>query len=102
VAAASYLLGGVGGGLMGVAAQGLILRRTPEAMRARMLGAVDACRNLAFGAGALTAGLVVGAFGPRLVYGLVAVGVLVGCLPIAALVRRLGGLRPLRAAPAAA
>jgi MFS family permease len=95
-AAASYVLGGVGGGLMGVASQSLILRRTPEHMRASMLGAIDACRNLAFGAGALTAGLVVTLCGPRLVYGLVAVGVLVGCVPIGALVRRLGGPRSLR------
>jgi MFS family permease len=96
VAALCYVLGGLGGGFMGVAAQSLILRRTPEHLRARMLAAVDACRNLAFGAGALAAG-VVGTFaGPRLVYGLVGVGVLIGCVPIAALVRRLGGPRSLR------
>jgi hypothetical protein len=62
-----------------------------------MLAAVDACRNLAFGVGALSAGVVVTFAGPRLVYGLVGVGVLIGCVPIAALVRRLGGLRSLRA-----
>jgi MFS family permease len=101
-AVACYVLGGVGGGFMGVAAQSLILRRTPEHLRARMLAAVDACRNLAFGVGALSAGVVVTFAGPRLVYGLVGAGVLIGCIPIAALVRRLGGLRSLRPAVVAA
>jgi MFS family permease len=101
VAAASYVLGGLGGGFMGVAAQSLILRRTPEHMRARMLAAVDACRNVAFALGALSAGIVVTLCGPRLVYGLVGLGVLAGCIPIAALVRRLGGPRALRPAAVA-
>jgi MFS family permease len=96
VATLCYLLGGLGGGFMGVGAQSLIMRRTPEHMRARMLAAVDACRNLAFGVGALSAGVVVTLCGPRLVYGLVGLGVLAGCVPIAALVRRLGGPRSLR------
>jgi MFS family permease len=100
VATLCYLLGGLGGGFMGVGAQSLILRRTPEHLRGRMLAAVETLRNLAFGVGALTAGVVVTLFGARLVYGLVGLGVLMGCLPIAALVRRLGGPRSLRPAVA--
>jgi MFS family permease len=96
-AVACYALGGVGGGFMAVAAQSLIVRRTPDEMRARLLAAIDGCRNLAFGAGVLAAGAVVQLLGPRPAYALVGVGVLIGCAPIAALVRQLGGPRPLRA-----
>lgn len=99
---ASYVVGGLGGGFMGVGSQSLILRRTPEAMRARALAALDACRNLAFGAGVIAAGAVVGLLGPRPVYALVGIGVLIGCLPLVALVTRLGGPRALRPAPAIA
>jgi MFS family permease len=101
-AVACYVLGGIGGGFLGVAAQSLILRRTPEELRGRTLAAIDACRNLAFGVGVLSAGVVVSLCGPRLVYGLVGLGVLVGCVPIASMVKRLGGLRPLRPAIATA
>jgi MFS family permease len=101
-AIASYVLGGLGGGFMGVGSQSLILRRTPEEMRARTLAALDACRNLSFGVGVLAAGAVVGMVGPRPVYALVGLGVLIGCLPLAALVARLGGPRALRRAPAMA
>jgi MFS family permease len=95
----SYVLGGLGGGFMGVGSQSLILRRTAEAMRGRALAALDACRNLSFGAGVLAAGGVVGLLGPRPVYALVGLGVMLGCLPLVALVGRLGGLRALRAEP---
>jgi hypothetical protein len=87
---------------MGVASQSLILRRTPEHMRARMLAALDIVRNASFGIGVLLAGIVVAALGPRPVYALVGMGVLLGCLPLLALVRRLGGLRALRPAVAVA
>jgi MFS family permease len=93
-----YLLGGVGGGFMGVAAQSLIVRRTPDHLRARTLGTVDACRNLAFGLGVIGAGALVGLVGARPVYAAVGLTMAVGTLPVAALVRRLGGLRALRPA----
>jgi MFS family permease len=101
-AVAAYVAGGLGGGFMGVASQSLILRRTPEHMRARMLASLDMVRNASFGVGVLLAGLVVGALGPRPVYALVGGGVLLGCLPLLALVRRLGGPRALRPAAAVA
>jgi MFS family permease len=101
-AVAAYVLGGLGGGFMGVATQSLIVRRAPEHLRARLLAAVEACRNAAFGGGVLLAGTVVTAFGPRLTYAVVGVGVLLGCAPLVALVGRLGGPRALRPAPAVA
>jgi MFS family permease len=101
-AVAAYVLGGFGGGLMGVAAQSLILRRTPREMHARMLGSLDMLGNASLGAGVLLAGLVVGVLGPRPVYALVGLGLLLGCAPLAVLVRRLGGLRALRPGPLAA
>ena len=98
----SYLAGGVGGGFMGVAAQSLTMRRAPDALRARVIGAMDACRNVAFGSGVILAGFVVAPLGPSHTYALVGAGVLLGCLPLLGLVRRLGGVRPLRPHPAAA
>lgn len=95
---ACYLLGGAGGGFMGVAAQSLIMRSAPDHLRARTLGAVEACRNVAFGAGVAIAGALVGAMGARPVYGLVGIALALGTLPVAALVVRLGGPRPLRPA----
>lgn len=98
----AYLAGGLGGGFMGVAAQSLVLRRADDAQRPRVIGAIDACRNVAFGAGVILAGFVVAPLGPSATYGLVGAAMLLGCLPLLALVRSLGGLRPLRARPAVA
>jgi MFS family permease len=88
-----YLLGGMGGGFMGVAAQSLILRRTPDRLRARTLGAIDACRNIAFGLGIAGAGAMVGLAGPRPVYAAVGLTMALGTLPVAALVVRIGTRR---------
>ena len=100
---ACYLVGGAGGGLMGVAAQSLILRSVPDPLRARTLGAIEACRNVAFGLGVTGAGALVGTVGARPVYALVGLAMAAASLPVAALVvslggpRRLGTLRPARA-----
>jgi MFS family permease len=91
-----YLLGGLGGGFMGVAAQSLTLRATPEHLRARVLGAIEACRNAAFGVGVAGAGALVGLLGARPIYAAVGLTMALGTLPLAALVARLGGPRPLR------
>jgi MFS family permease len=95
---ACYLLGGAGGGLMGVASQSMILRQAPDQVRARLLGTIESCRNVAFGIGVIGAGSVVTLLGPRPVYALVGLAMALGALPVAALVLRLGGPRPLRAA----
>jgi MFS family permease len=99
---ACYLLGGLGGGFMGVAAQSLTLRNAPDHLRARMLGAIDACRNVTFGLGVIGAGALVGLLGARPIYAAVGLTMALGTLPVAALVARLGGPQPLRPQAAAA
>jgi MFS family permease len=91
-----YLLGGLGGGFMGVASQSLIMRAAPDHLRARTLGAIEACRNVAFGLGVVGAGALVTLVGARPVYAAVGITMAVGTLPVAALVMRLGGPRPVR------
>jgi MFS family permease len=93
-----YVLGGVGGGFMGVAAQSLTLRSAPDHLRGRILGAIDACRNLAFGLGVVGAGAMVTLLGPQPVYALVGLTMALGTIPVATLVVRLGGPRALRPA----
>jgi MFS family permease len=99
---ACYLIGGIGGGFMAAASQSLLQRNTPDPLRARVLGATDAARNVAFGIGAVTAGVAVSAMGPQLTFALVGVGVLVGLIPMVRLVNELGGPRSLRPAADAA
>ena len=94
-----YLIGGFGGGFMGVAAQSLIMRSVPDHLRARTLGAIESLRNVTFGLGALGAGAAVGLAGARPVYALVGLVMALGTVPVAMLVRRLGGLRSLRVLP---
>ncbi|MFL5825608.1 MAG: MFS transporter, partial [Thermoleophilaceae bacterium] len=96
-----YLLGGLGGGFMGVAAQSIIMRNVPDELRASALGAIDSCRNTAFGLGIVGAGALVGLVGARPVYAAVGLAMAIGTLPVISLVMRLGGPRALRApAPA--
>jgi MFS family permease len=96
-----YLLGGIGGGFMGVAAQGLILRRVHPDRRAGVLGVIESCRNAALGLGVVGAGVFVEVLGPRPVYALVGAAMALGAIPLAVLVQRLGGPRALRAPVAA-
>jgi NRE family putative nickel resistance protein-like MFS transporter len=98
----SYVLGGLGGGFMGVAASSLVLRRAPDEMRARVIGTMEACRNVSFGVGVIAAGFVVAPLGPSTTYAFVGSAVVIGCVPLARLLHRLGGLRPLRPAQVAA
>jgi hypothetical protein len=92
---ACYLLGGMGGGFMGVAAQSLVMRNAPDRLRARTQGAMETCRNVAFGLGVIAAGALVGITGARHVYAMVGLLMAVGTLPVATLVFRLGGPRSL-------
>jgi MFS family permease len=91
-----YLLGGIGGGFMGVAAQSLLMRSTPDHLRAQTLGAVEMLRNIAFGLGVVGAGTAVAVAGARPVYAFVGVVMALGTVPVAMLVVRLGGPRRLR------
>jgi DHA3 family macrolide efflux protein-like MFS transporter len=97
---ACYLLGGAGGGFMGVATQSLLMRSVPDQARARLIGAVESCRNVAFGAGVIGAGAAVTVTGARPVYAVVGLGMALAALPVAALIASLGGPRRLRPAPA--
>jgi MFS family permease len=97
---ACYVIGGAGGGFMGVAAQSLLLRSVPDDQRGRLLGAVESCRNAAFGLGVVGAGAAVTLAGARPVYAIVGLAMAVGALPVAALVISLGGPRRLRPAVA--
>jgi MFS family permease len=99
---ALYLLGGLGGGLMGVAAQSMIMRQAPDRLRASTLGAIESLRNIAFGAGIVGAGAAVAPAGPRPVYAAVGLVMALGTVPVAALVYRLGGPRRLRPQPCGA
>jgi MFS family permease len=92
---ACYLVGGAGGGLMGVAAQSMILRNVDDGVRARTLGAIESARSVAFGLGIIGAGALVDALGARPVYALVGLVMAVATLPVAALVIKLGGPRRL-------
>jgi DHA3 family macrolide efflux protein-like MFS transporter len=95
---ACYLLGGLGGGFMGVAAQAMTLRGVDDDVRPRLLAAIESCRNAAFGLGVVGAGIVVGLVGARPVYAAVGMTLALGTLPVAMLVMRLGGPRRLRPA----
>jgi MFS family permease len=99
-ALACYLLGGLGGGFMGVAANSMILRSVSDAERPRLLGVIESCRNATFGLGVIGAGALVGLLGPQPVYAAVGIVMALGTIPVAALVRRLGGFRALRPAVA--
>jgi MFS family permease len=95
---ASYLVGGLGGGFMGAASQSLLQRNTPDHLRARVFGATESARNVAFGIGVIGAGFLVSGLGPQLTYAVVGLGVIAGLVPMAKLVHDLGGPRSLRPA----
>ena len=94
-ALACYLLGGLGGGFMGVAANSMILRSVSDAERPRLLGVIESCRNTTFGLGVIGAGALVGLLGSQPVYAAVGIVMALGTIPVAAFVRRLGGFRAL-------
>lgn len=62
------LVGGVGEGVGGVAEQGIFQRRTPDEVRSRVLGALEATILLSLAASFALAGPVVGAIGARWTY----------------------------------
>lgn len=97
-----YVAGGAAGGFLLVAAQSLLQRNAPDALRGSVFGAAEGLKSGAFGIGVLAAGFVVEAAGAQTTYVLVGLGVLAGTVPLAALVRRTGGVRPLRLRPAVA
>jgi MFS family permease len=79
---------GLSDGFGNVAEQGIIQRRTPDAVRSRVGGAIEAAALLALAVSFAFGGFVVDAFGPRSAY-------LIG--GVAALLASLVLLGPLRA-----
>ena len=64
------VVGGVGEGVGGVAEQGIFQRRTPDEVRSRVLGALEATILLSLAASFLIGGWVVGVIGARWAYGI--------------------------------
>ena len=95
---ALYVVGGVAGGFLLVAAQSILQRHSPAPIRARLIGIAEALRSSSFAVGALSAGFIIEAIGAQRTYLLVGLGVILSALPALVLVRRTGGLQPLRPA----
>ena len=98
---AAIVIMGVGDGLSMVAEQGIIQRRAPDAVRARVMGAMDAVIHIGLGLSYLVAGPAVDVLGPRGVYGVGGLGTAVAViilLPILREARAMAG----EAAPAPA
>jgi MFS family permease len=62
------VVGGIGEGVGGVAEQGIFQRRTPDEVRSRVLGALEATILLSLAASFVLGGPVVGAIGARWTY----------------------------------
>ena len=62
------VVGGIGEGVGGVAEQGIFQRRTPDEVRSRVLGALEATILLSLAASFVIGGPVVGAIGARWTY----------------------------------
>jgi MFS family permease len=74
---------GVSDGFGSVAEQGIIQRRTPDAVRSRVGGAIEAAALLALAASFAFGGFVVDAFGPRSAYVIGGVAALLATLVLA-------------------
>jgi MFS family permease len=83
------LVAGLAEGWSGVAEQGVFQRRTPDELRSRVNGFVEACVLLGFGASFLIGGPLVDAFGPRSAYVLAAGAAVVALFVMAPAVRAL-------------
>jgi ENTS family enterobactin (siderophore) exporter len=66
------LVGGSGEGLVSVAEQSVVQRRTPDAVRSRVFAALEGAANLALAASFVGAGFLLDALGAQLVYGICA------------------------------
>ena len=86
---ALMLVAGLAEGWSGVAEQGVFQRRTPDELRSRVNGFVEACVLLAFGVSFLIGGPIVDRFGPRSAYLVGAVGAFVALFVMAPAVRDL-------------
>jgi MFS family permease len=92
---------GIGDGLSMVAHQGIVQRRAPDAVRARVMGAMDAVIHIGLGLSYLVAGPAVNALGPRGVYGVGGLGTVVGVLILLPILREARAVPGEPAPPAA-
>jgi hypothetical protein len=77
-----------------VARQGVVQRRSPDAVRSRVFAAVEAIANVAFIASLALAGPLIEAIGPRAGYGIGGLIWILGALVLApAVLRAHGALR---------
>ena len=91
---ALMLIAGLAEGWSGVAEQGLLQRRTPDELRSRVNGFVEACLLLAFGVSFLIGGPLVDRFGPRSAYAIGAVAAIGALFVMAPAVKALMRDRP--------
>jgi MFS family permease len=68
IALLCMVVGGVGEGVAGVAEQGIFQRRTPDDVRSRVLGALEAIVLISLAVSFVFGGAVVDALGPRITY----------------------------------
>lgn len=87
-------IGGGADGVVDVAYLGVLQRRTPDAVRSRVIGAFEGFSMLAFAASFTFAGFVVDALGPRLSYALAGGLALLSPLLLWIGLRRAGRARP--------
>jgi MFS family permease len=74
------LLSGVGDAIVLVADQGIQQRRTPDAVRSRVIAASEGITSIAFVLGLAAAGIVLRAVGPKNVYAIGGLTAAVGAL----------------------
>jgi MFS family permease len=86
---ALMLVAGLAEGWSGVAEQGVLQRRTPDDLRSRVNGFVEACVLLAFGVSFLIGGPIVDGLGPRSAYLIGAAAAVAALFVMAPAVRQL-------------
>jgi MFS family permease len=89
----ALLVAGCSDGVVDVAAETLIQRRAPDAVRSRVSGAVDGVIHTVFAASFLFAGAVVLALGPRAAYAIAGAGCALTAVMLLPLLRSSDGRR---------
>ncbi|HSL67682.1 MAG TPA: MFS transporter [Actinomycetota bacterium] len=82
------LLSGVGDAIVLVAEQGIQQRRTPDAVRSRVIAASEGLTSIAFVLGFAAAGVVLHAVGPRNIYAIGGLTAAIGALVLLPILRR--------------
>jgi MFS family permease len=93
---AMMLLGGMSDGLVDIAIELIFQRRSPDAVRSRVVGALEASFLLGLAVSFLFAGTLIDAFGPKAAYVLASGGVFVTALMLLPLLRSEDGSGPIQ------